>query len=389
MPYSEWVATRPPEVALPPPPKPKAARKGRPLRGKAHHGRKGLFSKQSSCTPALESEADMPAPEVEGPPPRPPPPDPMVYEMSQHLPLHLNSKHQYAPIYEVISKRKTLVPISSFPHDLDENSQNLRIPEETMLKRGREWADIVKQNPGGEVFYSSDNDVTEELRAYLGLVDPKLDKLPGNHIFDSTETVIGIHTPYLYLGNAYTLFALHQEDYCALSLNFHHKGAPKMWRVTCPLDFDKVERIVARNQDEAPGEKLCSQHVRHASLFLSQGILELEGVRSILVRQKKGEMIITWPLSYHQGWNEGPNICEAIAYGSAVWKKTFVEDGEMMYRTCGRRCITRGMGIPIELDFTKTKTSAAAADEAAKLQADEEVDAKMEVEMKVEVEVEV
>jgi len=171
-------------------------------------------------------------------------------------------------------------------------------------------------------------------------------------MFDSTEIVIGIHTPYLYLGNPYTLFALHQEDYCALSLNFHHKGAPKMWRVTCPLDFEKVESLVNRTEDILPGEKVCSQHVRHASVFLSKGALELADVRSILVRQQQGEMVITWPLSYHQGWNEGSNICEAIAYGSEMWRDAFVgEAGEKVYRSCGRKCVTRGMGLPIELKF--------------------------------------
>jgi hypothetical protein len=155
--------------------------------------------------------------------------------MTQFLPLHVNSKHQYAPVFEVISKNQRLVPISQFPHSLSESTPNLRIPEDAMFMRGRSWEDIKQDNPGGEVYYSSDNDVTPELRAHLGLQDPKLTKLPGNHIFDSTESVIGIHTPYLYLGNPYTMFALHQEDYCALSFNYTTReprkcgASPVLW----------------------------------------------------------------------------------------------------------------------------------------------------------------
>lgn len=332
-----------------PPPPPRKKRRGRPPKT---YARKTSIAKG---TTGLQSGTSMPAPE---PAPQSPPPDPMVYTMTQYLPLHVNSKHRYAPVFEVVSKHKREVPISAFLHSLSASSHNLRIPEDAMLMRGRSWEDILKDNPGGEVYYSSDNDITPELRSYLGLRDPKLTKLPGNHIFDSSEFVIGIHTPYLYLGNPYTMFALHQEDYCALSFNYHHKGAPKMWRVTCPLDFAKVERLVARIEDETPGEKLCSQHVRHASLFVTRGAFELEGIKSTLVRQKMGEMIITWPLSYHEGWNEGANICEAIAYGSETWKDTFVEEGDTLYRSCGRRCIQRGLGVPIELKFKKDSDEA-------------------------------
>lgn len=285
-----------------------------------------------------------------------PPPEPMVYTMTQFLPLHRGSKHLHGPIFEVISKNKKQVSISTFKHQLTAASPNHRIPEETMLLRGRIWKEVMQDNPGGEVYYSSDNDATPELRSFLGLADPKLAALDGNLMFDSTEMVIGIHTPYLYLGNPYTLFALHQEDYCALSLNYHHTGAPKMWRVTCPRDFDRVEQLVRRVGDVARDEKVCSQHVRHASVFLSKGALELEQVRSILVRQKRGEMVVTWPLSYHQGWNEGANVCEAIAYGNEVWRDTFVGKMEKgVYRACGKKCVQRGMGVPIELKFEGEK----------------------------------
>jgi hypothetical protein len=276
--------------------------------------------------------------------------EPRVFSMEQYLPLHLNSVHRHAPIFEVISRRKKEIPISKYEHKLTDESPNHRIPEEVMLNRGRTWHDIINENPGGEVYYSSDNEVDDKLRSYLGLGDPNLDKLSGNLLFDSHQHVIGIHTPYLYLGNPYTLFALHQEDYCALSLNFHHKGAPKMWRVTCPFDFDKVESLIARTEGLLNGEYMCSQKVRHSSVFVSEGAFELAGVRSILVRQKPGEMIVTWPLAYHQGWNEGANVCEAIAYGTESWKMGFIKGGEMVYRACGKKCLGT-KGIPITLDF--------------------------------------
>jgi hypothetical protein len=278
-------------------------------------------------------------------------PDPKVFIMTQHLPIHENSTHREAPIYEVISKRQGPVHLSTFPHELTSESITHRIPEDQVESRGRSWRDIAHNNPGGAVYYSSDNDASPMLRSVLGLGNPKFKELPGNEMDLALPRVEGIHTPYLYLGNPYTMFALHQEVYCALSLNYHHAGAPKVWRITSPLDFVLVEELVKRTCDTPPELKACSQHVRHESLFISRGAFQMHGVRSILVRQQQGEMVVTWPLAYHQGWNEGGNVCEAIAYGSTAWRNCFVEATDIAYRTCGRRCQRRGMGIGIELEF--------------------------------------
>ncbi|KAI5812415.1 JmjC domain, hydroxylase-domain-containing protein [Pyronema omphalodes] len=278
-------------------------------------------------------------------------PDPTVFIMAQHLPIHENSIHRGAPIYEVISKLQEPVPLSTFPHELTSESTTHRIPEDQVESRGRSWRDIAHNNPGGAVYYSSDNDASPILRSVLGLGNPKFKELPGNEMDLALPRVQGIHTPYLYLGNPYTMFALHQEDYCALSLNYHHAGAPKVWRITSPLDFALVEDLVKHTCETPPEVKACSQHVRHESLFVSRGAFQMHGVRSILVRQQQGEMVITWPLAYHQGWNEGGNICEAIAYGTTAWRNCFVDAIDAAYRPCGRRCQRRGMGIGIELEF--------------------------------------
>lgn len=260
--------------------------------------------------------------------------------MTQRLPLHPASKSSLTPIYHVLStpkkcsparKWKKLVTAPFRPH--------LPLTEEKMCARGRRWNSIVSGSPqDGTTEYSSDNDVTPQVRAYFGLSDPKLTALPGNVLHQSREPITGIHTPYLYIGQSYTMFALHSEDYNALSLNYQHSGSPKAWRVCSPRDFSKLEDFVSATipQNNIPffpspagggksGNSKCSQFIRHQSIFLPKQTLEAGGVRSWTTRQTPGEMVVTWPLAYHEGWNEGVNVNEACGYGTKRWKKLFAE----------------------------------------------------------------
>lgn len=67
------------------------------------------------------------------------------------------------------------------------------------------------------------------------------------------------------------------------------------------------------------------------------------------MRQRKGEMVVTWPLAYHQGWNDGPNVCEAIGYGTKWWKEEWTgKRGERVYRPCCEGCAEAGSVV---LDF--------------------------------------
>ncbi|KAH8151822.1 uncharacterized protein LAJ45_03813 [Morchella importuna] len=297
---------------------------------------------------------------------------PQVFSMDQRLPLHPESSSSIAPIYHVTSTPKTLVSGTDWLKDINLQLERERriaardpsiqvygsLQEETMVARGRDWREILTGDKGGVSKYSSDNDATEALRSYLGLKDPRLTELPGNIVHDSKHKVTGIHTPYLYIGQAYTLFALHAEDYNAFSLNYQHLGAPKTWRVVCPRDFYLVEGFVdgvlhpSSSSGKEPAK--CSQFVRHASLFLPKETLETAGARSIQFSQNPGELVVTWPLAYHQGWNEGVNVNEACGYGHKGWRKVFGsgEDDQSehkVYRPCGSRCI--GDNAPIILSF--------------------------------------
>jgi hypothetical protein len=266
----------------------------------------------------------------------------------QTLPLHPSSNKETAPVFKLTSIQELLDSVSRYARDI--GKPHKPITEEEMLCRGRTWKQIMARQAGKKTRYSSDNDISDDLRIHFNIGDPQLDQLKGNIILKSDEPIAGIHTPYLYIGNAMTMFAAHQEDYSALSLNIHHRGAPKVWRVTCPLDYRKVERIAERLDGLGERDYKCSQQVRHSSLMLSLGCLEEAGVRSLLVKQNPGEMMVTWPMAYHQGFNEGANVCEAIAYGTSMWHEGFIRNGgEQVYRKCSKNC--GGGGNIITLTF--------------------------------------
>lgn len=148
-----------------------------------------------------------------------------------------------------------------------------------------------------------------------------------------------------------------------MSLNYHHFGADKIWRVVSPRYYHIVEDFVtarlldataARKGRRLPGKR-CSQFVRHASVYLPGATLDVAGARSIQFRQRPGELVITWPLAYHEGYNEGLNINEACGYGHKNWRRVFAageetKNGEAaIYRPCGEKCM--GGVNPIILDF--------------------------------------
>lgn len=299
---------------------------------------------------------------------------PKIWIVDQRLPLHPLSVSNLAPIYCVSSTNKRQIQGAKLLTSINTYTAQQRaiaasdpdveifapLTEAAMLARGRSWDRIDAGDTGGVSIYSSDNDADPYTRAFIGVGNPRLTSLPGNVMFDSKHKIVGIHTPFFYFGAAHTVFALHAEDYNAMSLNYHHFGADKIWRVVSPRYYHVVEDFVAAQLlGPTKGRKLphkkCSQFVRHTSIYLPGTTLEVAGARSIQFRQRPGELVITWPLAYHEGYNEGVNINEACGYGHKNWRRVFATGEEAkkgeaaIYRPCSEKCM--GGVHPIILDF--------------------------------------
>jgi hypothetical protein len=52
--------------------------------------------------------------------------------------------------------------------------------------------------------------------------------------------------------------------------------------------------------------------MRHVSQWVSLGALKAWSIPDMLVEQRTGDLIVTAPGAYHQGWNSGANVAEAL-----------------------------------------------------------------------------
>ena len=122
--------------------------------------------------------------------------------------------------------------------------------------------------------------------------------IPGNYS--------GISSPWLYVGEAGSMFPFHVEDGNLLSLNFHISGEPKLWYGVLPEDIPRVEEILKEHSEASK----CGSYFRHKNHFVDMGYLQTRGIAVYSVKQEEGDIII--PLSFHQGFNLGTNVTVAV-----------------------------------------------------------------------------
>ncbi|KAI9724726.1 MAG: hypothetical protein M1812_000001 [Candelaria pacifica] len=288
--------------------------------------------------------------------------------------LHENVQSDIWPVYKIKSESVGAVSPIEWRATIEQHRQTIaqgwgmnEHDKDDAWKSGQwETMNAVAENAMIESFeagtekrlYAMDNDASTELREALCCHDMKLDDLPGNILMRSTSRMSGIHTPYFYVSNSpCTPFAIHIEDYAAYSINYLHSGAPKCWRVVRPEHHRDVEEFL-NNHTNPPERQLsarsgrtpcrppqCSQFLRHHPMYIPKTTMDMLDITYTTVVQHQGEMVITFPFAYHEGWNTGPNIAEAIGYASERWA-IFMREG--LYQNCHKlNCRQK----PLKMDF--------------------------------------
>ncbi|KAL5990567.1 hypothetical protein ACLOJK_011469 [Asimina triloba] len=111
--------------------------------------------------------------------------------------------------------------------------------------------------------------------------------------------------------------SLHVEDHYFYSLNYLHWGAPKVWYGISEKNASRLEATMKKHLpdlfEEQPDllHKLVTQ--------LSPSILKSEGIPVYRCVQNPGEFVITFPQSYHSGFNCGFNCAEAVNLAPIDW----------------------------------------------------------------------
>mmetsp|Transcript_12157 Transcript_12157/g.26515 ORF Transcript_12157/g.26515 Transcript_12157/m.26515 type:complete len:695 (-) Transcript_12157:213-2297(-) len=127
----------------------------------------------------------------------------------------------------------------------------------------------------------------------------------------------GVTSAYLYFGMWASAFAAHTEDMNLLSINYLHAGSPKYWYAIAQEDSKRFESL-ARSHFAGPASE-CHEFLRHKRCLLSPAILRKAGIKFTTCVQRPGDAIITFPGSYHFGFNTGFNIAESTNFAVPEW----------------------------------------------------------------------
>ncbi|KAM6948767.1 lysine-specific demethylase 4A [Aplochiton taeniatus] len=143
-----------------------------------------------------------------------------------------------------------------------------------------------------------------------------------NTILDTVEhesgiTIEGVNTPYLYFGMWKTTFAWHTEDMDLYSINYLHFGEPKSWYCVPPEHGKRMERLT--HGFFPSSAQNCEAFLRHKMTLISPSILRKYGIPFERITQHAGEFMVTFPYSYHAGFNHGFNCAESTNFATERW----------------------------------------------------------------------
>lgn len=134
---------------------------------------------------------------------------------------------------------------------------------------------------------------------------------------DETYSLPGVTSAYLYFGMWASVFAAHTEDMNLLSINYLHAGSPKYWYAIAPEDSQRFESLAISHFGAAAAQ--CPEFLRHKRYLLSPAILRKAGISYTTQIQRPGDAIITFPGSYHFGFNTGFNVAESTNFAVPEW----------------------------------------------------------------------
>ncbi|PVH47195.1 hypothetical protein PAHAL_4G000400 [Panicum hallii] len=141
--------------------------------------------------------------------------------------------------------------------------------------------------------------------------------LPGSVLRTVRDKIAGVMVPWLYIGMLFSSFCWHVEDHCFYSINYLHWGEPKCWYGVPGAEanaFEQVMRQVLPDLFDAQPDLLF-----HLVTMLNPSILRANGVPVYSVMQEPGNFVITFPRSFHGGFNLGLNCAEAVNFAPADW----------------------------------------------------------------------
>ncbi|XP_057817430.2 lysine-specific demethylase JMJ17 isoform X1 [Cryptomeria japonica] len=196
---------------------------------------------------------------------------------------------------------------------------------------GEKWREV-------EVMYGSDLDTSlygsgfpRSIDKMPDHVDPKqweehivspwnlnnFPKLQGSMLRLVHDNIAGVMVPWLYVGMLFSSFCWHFEDHCFYSINYLHWGEPKCWYSVPGSAADAFEQVMRKTFPDLfeAQPDLLFQLVT----MLNPTVLKRNGVPVFTTLQESGNFVITFPRSFHGGFNCGLNCAEAVNFAPEDW----------------------------------------------------------------------
>ncbi|CAM6090958.1 unnamed protein product [Calypogeia fissa] len=142
-------------------------------------------------------------------------------------------------------------------------------------------------------------------------------KLEGSMLRLVHDNIPGVMVPWLYIGMLFSSFCWHYEDHCFYSVNYLHCGEPKSWYSvpgSAAEEFEKVMRSSFPDLFQAQPDLLFQ-----LVTMLKPTVLRDNGVPVCMTVQEPRNFVITFPRSYHGGFNHGFNCAEAVNFAPSDW----------------------------------------------------------------------
>ena len=142
------------------------------------------------------------------------------------------------------------------------------------------------------------------------------------------DHIPGVIVPWLYVGSTFSSFCWHFEDHMLCKRQLQPCGRGQDLVRGSRRRRGRV-RGVLQAGDARPvrGSARSAPPARHHALALSL----VEGVPVYRTDQHAGEFVVTFPKSYHGGFNTGFNVAEAVNFAPPDWLR-FGYDGVERYR---------------------------------------------------------
>ncbi|KAA0199715.1 hypothetical protein HAZT_HAZT010386 [Hyalella azteca] len=129
--------------------------------------------------------------------------------------------------------------------------------------------------------------------------------------------ISGMKVPWMYVGMCFSTFCWHNEDHWSYSINYLHWGEPKTWY---GVPGGEAEKFEACMKSAAPELFESQPDLLHQLVtIMNPNILMRDDVPIVRCDQHAGEFVITFPRSYHAGFNQGYNFAEAVNFAPPDW----------------------------------------------------------------------